>query len=245
MAQKILILGATSAIARATAAAYAKRGDTLFLAARDMSELKRIASDLFVRFGNEVKYGYFDAKQTDLHGAFLQHVISELESLDGMLLAFGYLADPQINADFSEYDQVITSNFTGAVSILNICAEYFAKHKRGFMIGIGSVAGDRSRQENHIYGVAKGALALYLQGLRARLCKQGVRVITVKPGFVDSPMTFGRQGLFLVAKPEKIGEQIVATLNKKRDVVYLPWFWYFIMLLVKLIPERIFKHMRF
>jgi decaprenylphospho-beta-D-erythro-pentofuranosid-2-ulose 2-reductase len=139
---------------------------------------------------------------------------------------------------------VIASNFTGAVSILSYCANYFEPLQRGFIIGISSVAGDRGRQSNYVYGAAKGALSLYLQGLRNRLFAKGVRVITIKPGFVDTAMTFGLPGLFLVATPQSIGERIVAALGKSADIVYLPGFWRYIMLIIKHIPEPIFKRMK-
>jgi short-subunit dehydrogenase len=160
------------------------------------------------------------------------------------VLAFGYLGDQQAARDFSAGAKVIASNFTGAVSILGYCANYLEQLHRGFIIGISSVAGDRGRQSNYVYGAAKGALSLYLQGLRNRLHPGGVRVITIKPGFVDTAMTYGLPGLFLVASPQNIGERIVAALGKSADVVYLPWFWRYIMLIIKHVPEAIFKRMK-
>jgi len=244
MSEAVLILGATSAIARATAAAFAAKGHTLYLAARDMDELRRSAADLHLRYGVEVRYGLFDAEQTETHATFLQTVIEEMQGLHGVVLAFGYLGDQQVARDFSIGAKVIASNFTGAASILSHCANYFEPLKRGFIIGISSVAGDRGRQSNYVYGAAKGALSLYLQGLRNRLFASKVRVITVKPGFVDTAMTYGLPGLFLVASPQAIGERIVAALDKSADVVYLPWFWRYIMLIIKHIPEPIFKRLK-
>jgi len=116
--------------------------------------------------------------------------------------------------------------------------------KRGFIIGISSVAGDRGRQSNYVYGAAKGALSLYLQGLRNRLHPSGVRVITIKPGFVDTAMTYGLPGMFLVASPQAVGESIASSPGKSADVVYLPWFWRYIMLIIKHIPEPIFKRLK-
>jgi len=244
MSEAVLILGATSAIARATAAAFAAKGKPIYLAARDLDELRRSAADLHLRYGVEVRYGLFDAEQTETHAAFLQSVIDEMQGLRGVVLAFGYLGDQQAARDFSVGAKVIASNFTGAASILSHCANYFEPLQRGFIIGISSVAGDRGRQSNYVYGAAKGALSLYLQGLRNRLFASGVRVITVKPGFVDTAMTYGLPGLFLVASPQAIGERIVAALDKSADVVYLPWFWRYIMLIIKHIPEPIFKRLK-
>lgn len=244
MSETVLILGATSAIARATATAFAKRGDALYLASRDLDELQRLAADLHVRHGVEVRYGLFDAEATDSHEVFLLSVIEAMPSISGVVLAFGYLGDPLAARDFKVGVKVIAANFTGAASILSLCANYLESKQHGFIIGIGSVAGDRGRQSNYVYGAAKGALSLYLQGLRNRLFASGVRVITVKPGFVDTAMTFGLPGLFLVASPQVIGERIVATLSKSADVVYLPWFWRYIMLIIKHIPEPIFKRLK-
>lgn len=244
MSGSVLILGATSAIARGTAAAFAARGDNLYLASRDMEELKRIAADLHVRYGVKVSIGQFDAAATDTHSGFFENVIKEVHELSGVVLAFGLLGDQQAAREFSVAEKIITSNFTGAVSILSLCANHFEPLKRGFIIGITSVAGDRGRQSNYVYGSAKGALSLYLQGLRNRLYPSGVRVVTIKPGFVDTAMTFGLPGLFLVASPKTIGQQIVRTLKKSSDVVYLPGFWRYIMMIIKHIPEFIFKRMK-
>ena len=244
MSKTVLILGAASAIARATAAAFAARGAALYLASRDMDELRRIAADLHLRHGVEVHYGWFDAEASETHAAFLQAVIKEMHGLSGVVLAFGYLGDQQAARDFNVGARVIASNFTGAASILSHCANYFEPLKCGFIIGISSVSGDRGRQSNYVYGAAKGALSLYLQGLRNRLFASGVRVITVKPGFVDTAMTFGLPGLFLVASPQAIGERIAGALGKSADVVYLPWFWRYIMLIIQHIPEPIFKRLK-
>ena len=244
MKVKVLILGATSAIARATAAAFAERGADLFLASRDENELQRIAADLRLRYGIDVQHGYFDAEATDTHEGFFKSVLDAIPNLSGIVLAFGFLGDSLAAREFSVGAKVIARNFTGAASILSHCANYFELQKSGFIIGIASVAGDRGRQSNYVYGAAKGAFSLYLQGLRNRLFASGVRVITIKPGFVDTVMTYGMPGLFLVATPQIIGERIVAALEKSADVVYLPWFWRYIMLIIKHIPEPIFKRMK-
>lgn len=244
MSRNVLILGATSAIARGTAAAFAACGDNLYLASRDLEELKRIAADLQVRYGVKVSYSLFDAAATDTHPVFFATVLKEVQELTGVVVAFGLLGDQQAAREFDLAEKIIASNFTGAVSILSICANYFEPLKRGFIIGITSVAGDRGRQSNYVYGAAKGAFSLYLQGLRNRLFASGVRVITIKPGFVDTAMTFGLPGLFLVATPQNIGMKIVRTLSRSADIVYLPGFWRYIMLIIKHIPEPIFKRLK-
>ncbi len=244
MSESVLILGATSAIARATAAAFAGQGYALYLASRDADELRRIAADLRLRYGVEVRHGEFDAEATATHEAFFQSVVAAMPNLRGVVLAFGYLGDQMAARDFRVGEKVIAANFTGAASILSHCANYFEPLKSGFIIGISSVAGDRGRQSNYVYGAAKGALSLYLQGLRNRLYASGVRVITVKPGFVDTAMTYGLPGLFLVASPQDIGARIVRALDKSADVVYLPWFWRYIMLIIRHIPEPVFKRLK-
>ncbi len=244
MSDTILILGATSAIARATAAAFAAKGNDLYLAARDNDELERTTADLQIRYGVKVSYGLFDAEAIETHEPFFQAVVQEMHGISGVVLAFGFLGDQLAARDFKIGAKVIANNFTGAASFLSICANYFEPLKFGFIIGITSVAGDRGRQSNYVYGAAKGALSLFLQGLRNRLSSSGVRVITVKPGFVDTAMTFGMPGLFLVASPEYVGNRIVGALNKSSDVIYLPWFWRYIMLIIKHIPEFIFKRMK-
>jgi len=242
MKKTVLILGATSTIARATAEAFARQGYPLFLAARDQQELKHIVDDLTIRYGITVQYGYFEAEDFAAHAAFFTQVLKITHALAGVLLAFGYMGDKSPGSNTQEDIKIINTNFTGAVSILNHCADYFASQREGFIIGISSVAGDRGRQSNYIYGAAKGALSLYLQGLRNRLFKYNVKVITIKPGFVDTPMTFGKKGIFLAATPAYVGKRIVSALNK--NVVYIPWFWCFIMQIIKLIPESIFKRLK-
>jgi len=245
MSGPVLVLGATSAIARGTAAAFARRGHPLYLAGRDLEELRRDAADLAIRYGVEVKFGAFDAEATEHHASFLERIVSEMGEPAGVLVAFGYLGDQARAAtDFRETQAIINRNFVGAVSILNLCAERMEQGGRGFIAGIASVAGDRGRQSNYTYGAAKGAFALYLQGLRNRLFPAGVRVLTVKPGFVDTGMTFGMPGLFLVATPTAVGERIARAVERGRDVLYVPWFWRYIMLIITHIPERIFKRLK-
>lgn len=241
----VLVLGATSAIARAAAKALAEKGHSLYLAGRDLDEIRRIASDIEIRCQVDVKCGFFDAENHKENSRFLRNVVKEMDGLEGVLLAFGDLgAHQKAIEEFGEAEKIINRNFTGACSILHECANYFSEKESGFIIGISSVAGDRGRQSNYVYGAAKGGLSLYLQGLRNRLYPQGVNVLTVKPGFVDTTMTFGMPGLFLVASPEYVGRRIVKALDKKRDVVYIPWFWRYIMMIIKSMPERIFKRLK-
>ena len=241
----MLILGATSAIARSAARAFAEKGYSLYLAGRDAAELERLASDLQIRYRVEVRYGVFEAEDYGSHAGFIERVGDEMGAVEGVLLAFGYLGDQRLaTSDSAERVAVIARNLMGAVSLLEPVAAYLERQRSGFIIGISSVAGDRGRQSNYIYGSAKGGFTIYLQGLRNRLFHAGVRVMTVKAGFVDTGMTYGMPGLFLVASPDHVGAEIVRALEKGRDVAYIPWFWRYIMLMLKLIPESLFKRLK-
>ena len=240
----ILILGATSAIAQGTAIAFAKKGYNLYLAGRDTDEINRRAQDLTLRYEIDVRHAIFDTEKIDTHDAFLNEILTEVGSLHGIVFAIGYMGDQLKARDFPDANKVIQANFTGAISILSRCANILEKQNSGFIVGITSVAGDRGRQSNYVYGAAKGGLSIYLQGLRNRLQPSGVQVITIKPGFVDTAMTFGLPGLFLVASPELIGEQIAKGVEKSANVLYLPWFWRYIMLIIRSIPESIFKRLK-
>jgi decaprenylphospho-beta-D-erythro-pentofuranosid-2-ulose 2-reductase len=242
----VLILGATSSLARGVAAELARRRYELLLAGRDREELEAVAADLALRHGVRVESRPFDALALDTHGAFVEDCRKASEdSLVGVVLCFGYQGDQALaEKDIREARQILDTNLLGAVSILSLFAAYFEGKRDGFLCAISSVAGDRGRRSNYIYGAAKAGLTVFLQGLRNRLSRSGVRVVTIKPGFVDTPMTYGRPGLFLVASPEKAGKRIVEAVLQGKDESYVPGFWRPVMFLVRSIPERIFKRMR-
>lgn len=241
----VLILGATSAMARAAANQFAAESYHLVLAGRDLEEIELIAKDIKVRYRVNAYPLYFDALLYDSHSSFFESCLKLTNELEGVLLAYGYLGDQKKGEqEFTEAKAIMDINYTSCVSILTIVANYFEEKKRGFICVLSSVAGDRGRQSNYLYGSAKGALSLYLQGLRNRLAKSGVHVVTIKPGFVDTKMTFGLEGMFLVAKPEDIAQAIKLSIQKSRDVVYAPKFWWAIMTIIKMIPEKLFKRMK-
>jgi short-subunit dehydrogenase len=160
-------------------------------------------------------------------------------------LCHGYRADQQLaQKDFAESRRMIDTNYTSAVSILNLCANYFESKRQGFVCAISSVAGDRGRQSNYIYGSSKAALDAYLEGMRVRLAKAHVPVLTVKPGFVDTRMTWGLKGMFLVASPDRVAADVCKAIRKRKNVIYTPWFWAGIMLIIRSIPRFIFKRMK-
>jgi decaprenylphospho-beta-D-erythro-pentofuranosid-2-ulose 2-reductase len=242
----VLILGATSAIARAVAAEFARQHYDLILAGRNPEELSALAADLAIRCGIKTQTQRFDALDFETHQATLAACLSNGgETLEGAILCVGYLGD-QVSAqtDPGMARRILDSNFTGCVSVLEILANHFEKRRKGFICALGSVAGDRGRQSNYLYGAAKGGLAIYLQGLRNRLFHSNVRVITIKLGYVDTRMTYGRSGLFLVASPEKAARAVCDAITKAKDSVYVPRFWRFIMLVVRAIPETVFKRLR-
>jgi len=245
-AKSIVVLGSTSAMARATAGEFAARGYNILLAARDQEENRTIAADIQVRFGVETAALPFEAEDFGSHEAFFTECRRILgDSIEGVILCFGYMADQtDAQADFAKVHRMVDVCYTGAVSILEIVARHFEERKRGFIAVLSSVAGDRGKQGNYLYGSAKGGLTVYLEGLRNRLFHAGVHVTTIKPGFVDTKMTFGLPGLFLVASPDKAGKAICKAILKRKNTAYVPFFWQYIMLLIRHIPEWQFKKMR-
>lgn len=245
VARRALILGARSAIAQAIADGLARQGWDLVLAARRSDRLEPVAADLRLRTEQIVHLFEFDALDLDAHAGLAARVRTAAGEFHLAVCVFGHMGDPQAErADTAHMVQTLTTNFTAAAVCLAHLANDFETRGEGGIIGIGSVAGDRGRQSNYAYGAAKGALGLYLQGLRNRLAGTDVHVMTVKPGFVDTPMTQGMDNLFLVASPDRVAGDIIRAFERKRDVLYVPWFWRYIMLIIKCLPERIFKRLK-
>jgi short-subunit dehydrogenase len=242
----VLVLGAASAIARAVAGEFARRHYDLLLAGRDKEELDRLAVDLSLRHGVRAQALAFDAVAFDTHSAFVEACReASRDSLAGAALFFGYLGDQAAaQKDPVEARRILDTNLVGAVSILGLLANHFEQRRGGFLCALSSVAGDRGRQSNYIYGAAKAGLTVFLQGLRNRLFSSGVSVTTIKPGFVDTAMTWGRPGLFLVASPQAAAKRIVEAALKGEDEAYVPRFWRPVMLLIRLIPEKLFKRLK-
>lgn len=236
----VLILGAKSDIARAVARVYAGAGYDLFLAARGAADLDGFARDIMVRTGRDVRCVDLDILDFGSHGAFYQGLGKRP---GGVIAAVGYLGDQaRAEQDFDEARTIVDTNYTGLVSLLNIVARDFEQSRSGFMVVISSVAGDRGRKSNYLYGSAKAALTAYLSGLRNRLQGAGVQVLTVKPGFVATKMTAHMKlpGL-LTARPETVAKDIYRAQTGKKDVLYTLWVWRWIMLIIRCIPEGIFK----
>ena len=238
----VLIIGARSDIAKATAREYAKHGYDLYLAARNANELEEFANDVIVRSQRKIKTVELDILKYDSHESCYEQL--EEKPL-GVICAVGYLGEqPKSQTDFNEAQQIINTNYTGIVSLLNVIANDFEKRKSGFIIGISSVAGDRGRKTNYTYGSAKAALTAYLSGLRNRLYVSQVHVMTVKPGFVATRMTEDMDlPEKLTAQPEEVAEAIYKYQQKNKNILYIKWMWRWIMLVIKSIPEWKFKGM--
>jgi short-subunit dehydrogenase len=242
----IVIFGATSSIARAIAQCLAARGRHLILAARDTDEADRIAGDLRLRFNVEVATVVYDALDFEMQSDLAQRCVTMSDgALGGVVMAQGYMVmQSAAQADSREARAIIDVNYSSPALLLNGFADHFEQRKSGFICGVSSVAGDRGRQSNYLYGSAKAAFTAYLSGLRNRLTRSGVPVITVKPGFVDTAMTWGLPGMFLVASPAKVAKDICRAIDKGRATIYTPWFWWGIMTIIRYIPEPIFRRMK-
>ena len=236
---RILVLGATSAIAQAAARLWAARGDELFLVARSAEKLQAVADDLRTR-GGRVETAVQDLNDASLYAGLADRA----GRIDVVLLAHGVLGDAaESDRDPAAAELVLRTNLLGPVLLLNLIGERL--QPGACIAALSSVAGDRGRAKNGVYGASKAGLDAFLSALRQRLLRGGVAVVTIKPGFVDTPMTAAMQKSPLFASAEAVGRGIVRAVDRRRAVVYLPWYWRFIMLLVRAIPERIFRRMSF
>ena len=244
--KKILIIGATSAIAEATARIFAARGEALFLVARNAERLHAIKADLDVRGAVRTATATLDVADVVAQQAIIDQAERELGGLDIVLIAHGTLSDQgECEKSVAALRREFEVNALSTMALLTILANTFEARRTGTLAVISSVAGDRGRQSNYVYGAAKAAVTAFLSGLRQRLAKSNVDVLTIKPGFVDTPMTanIANKGA-LWAKPDAVAAGIVRAIDKRRNVVYLPGFWALIMLVIKHIPEAIFKKLK-
>lgn len=240
----ILIIGATSTIAEATARIFAQRGDRLYLLARNQERLSPLAKDLKIRGAASVDYGRFDVNDFDAHEAAIDTGLAALGKIEVVLIAHGTLPDQKAcETDFNTALAALNTNAISTVLLLTHLAKKLEKQKSGTIAVITSVAGERGRQSNYVYGAAKGMVSVLLQGLRTRLHRSGVQVLDIKPGFVDTPMTAEFKKGLLWTKPETVADGIVKALDKEKNVTYVPWFWKYIMLIIKSMPEKIFKQL--
>ena len=238
-----LILGASSDIAVAIARKFAAGGYDIQLAARNPTKLTALQSDLTIRHSVMATAHAFDAEQPAQHAAFFNSLPS---NPDITICVFGYLgAQQQAESDWRECERILMVNYIGAVSILNIVAEHYASTGKGTITGISSVAGERGRMSNYFYGSAKAGFTAYLSGLRNRLYHKGAHVLTVQPGFVYTRMTEGMPlPKPLTATPELVAAAVYDATLKKKNVIFVKWMWRWIMLIIRNIPESVFKKMK-
>ncbi|HEX5236235.1 MAG TPA: SDR family oxidoreductase [Silvibacterium sp.] len=242
MPKAVLALGATSAIAEATLRILAERGASFYLVARSQEKLDAVCADLLMRGASGVVTRVMDLNDTAGHAAMLTAAAQSLGTIEMALLAHGILGcQSESQSSYSAAEAVFHTNFLSAVSLITWLANYFESTKQGTLAVISSVAGDRGRKSNYVYGASKGALSIFLDGLRNRLDPAGVQVLTIKPGFVATPMTAHLAQGQLFARPSQVARGIVKAIERRRDVVYLPAFWGPIMLVTRAIPRAIFK----
>ena len=240
--KKILVLGATSGIAEATCRVWASEGASLFLVARNAEKLAAVAADLKVRGALYVDTAVSDLDDTDKHPELLAHAINSLTGLDVAYLAHGILGDQtHAETEFAAADQIIHTNFTAPVSLLTWLANHMVQRKAGVLAVISSVAGDRGRKSNYVYGASKAGLSAFLGGLRNRVDREGVTVLTIKPGPVKTAMTSSMKGSEKFADVNAVAKTIASAVAAKKDTLYVPFQWQPIMFIIRNIPERVFK----
>lgn len=246
MPKRILFLGATSTIMRQVALRLVAKDDLVCLAARNMEELALIAEDLKIRSNAaRVIQRKFDTSDFDSHQELVESVHREFGGLDIVVAGTGALGDQlKARASLTTIKDIIDSNYVGIATTFSVAANLMEQQGSGCLCVLSSVAGDRGRQSNYLYGSAKSGMSSFMQGLRNRLYPSGVRVITIKLGFIDTKMVAGKSGTFLMASPEAAGAYIAKKISHGADVVYFPFFWRYVMLIISHIPEFIFKRMK-
>jgi decaprenylphospho-beta-D-erythro-pentofuranosid-2-ulose 2-reductase len=240
--RKILVLGATSGIAEATCRIWASQGASLFLVARNAEKLAAVAADLKTRGASYVDTAVADLDDTDQHPSLLAHAVNSLTGMDIAYLAHGVLGD-QIEAerDFNTAAQILHTNLMAPVSLLTWLANFCVQRHAGTLAVLSSVAGDRGRKSNYVYGSSKAGLSTFLDGLRNRIDREGVTVLTIKPGPTKTAMTAGMPKSEKFADVDSVAESIASAIDKRKDILYVPFQWQPIMFIIRNIPERIFK----
>ena len=242
--RRILVLGATSGIAEACCKIWAARGDSLYLVARHPEKLAAVVAEMRVLGAGYVDFTTADLDKPEGHPALLAHAINSLAGLDVAYVAVGLLGDQaKAERSFDEAAHILHTNYTAPVSLLTWLANYCAQRHAGTLAVLSSVAGDRGRKSNYVYGSSKAGLSTFLAGLRNRVDREGVKVITIKPGPVKTAMTQGMKGNEKFADVNKVAAAIVKGIDAGRDEIYVPGIWRVIMGVIQHIPERVFKKM--
>jgi decaprenylphospho-beta-D-erythro-pentofuranosid-2-ulose 2-reductase len=244
MNQFVAIFGATSAIAHETAKLFASQGSQLLLIGRSQAHLAANAADIIARGAKQVETITADLADTSSHDQLWTKCRNIMPQIDTVLLAHGYLGDQKIAAEsFKETSKIFEVNALSPISLLTVIANDFERKKAGTIAVITSVAGDRGRQSNYVYGASKAAVICFLSGLRNRLFASGIKVIDIRPGFIDTPMTQHLQNKPLVASASLAGKQIFSAILAGKDIIYVPKRWQLVMTIIRLIPEQIFKRL--
>jgi decaprenylphospho-beta-D-erythro-pentofuranosid-2-ulose 2-reductase len=243
--KNILIVGASSAIAIACARIWVEAQARFFLVARDPEKLAQVAADLQARGATEVVAHPLEMNDLEAHEAMLSSAFAHLGKLDICLIAYGTLPDQgACQLDTGLALREFANNGLSAIALLTRLANRMERQGSGHVAVISSVAGDRGRPSNYLYGSAKAALSTFCEGLRARLFKAGVHLLTVKPGFVDTPMTQGlKLPKALLSSPDRVAADICSAIDKRRTSIYTPWFWFALMLVVRNIPGALFRRL--
>ncbi|MDI3307962.1 MAG: SDR family NAD(P)-dependent oxidoreductase [Acetobacteraceae bacterium] len=239
-----LMLGASSSVARAFAREAAAHGADLLLAGRDMEDLERQAADLRIRHGVQAVPLRFDARDFAAHAAFVQDCDARAKGTLNVFLAFGTMpAQAEADRDPGLAAAMVEANFTGAASILAALAPMLEARRGGTVVALGSVAGDRGRPRNYLYGATKAALHTYLQGYAARLSRAGVRVLCLKAGVMDTAMTWPLPRLPFMVSPQEFAAAAWRLAERGSGSAYLPRIWWPVMTMIRMIPARIFNRL--
>lgn len=242
----IVIVGANSAIAKATARLYAEKGHDFFLVGRNPAGLEELVADLKVRGAGNISTYELDVLAMDDHAAMVTKTTEKLERVDVVLICHGSLPDQErCENDFELAQQELVVNGNSVISLAGRFANILKQQEHGVLAVVTSVAGDRGRQPNYLYGAAKSLVSTYLQGLRGRLLPYSVHVIDIRPGLVDSPMTAHFEKGALWASPDQVANKVVKAIYKQRHTVYAPGYWRLIMAVVRSIPDFVFKRLKF
>jgi len=243
--KKILVIGATSSIAQETSKIWATEGAELFLVGRNAEQLDVISKDMKIRGASKALIYPMDANDFDMHLPMLNAAFESLQNIDVVLIAHGTLSDQEkceqlVSLTINE----IKTNGLSVIALLTQLANRLESQGTGTIVVLSSVAGDRGRQSNYVYGSAKSMVSTFLSGMRQRLNKSGVNILTVKPGFVETPMTASFTKGVAWVKPDRVAQDIHKAILRKKSVLYTPQFWFYIMLVVNHIPETIFKKLK-
>lgn len=243
-AANVLVIGATSAIAIELQRIYAKDAAQLYLVGRDQERLQMLRDDLLIRGARNVHIDVLDISDVTKYQAVIDKAVTMMTRIDIAMVAHGTLTEQgRAQSDQAYLLREMNVNCLGTISIMSLLANVLERQKSGTLCVISSVAGERGRKSNYVYGAAKAGVTVFLQGLRNRLSQSGVHVLTVKPGFIITPMTREFNKNFLWVEPGVVANDIYQAIQRNKDVLYTPWFWRWIMLIIKLIPEHIFKKM--